>query len=349
MTAHSVYFTAPREVEVETAQVPDPGPEEVRVRSTVSAVSSGTELLIYRGEADPDLLADETIDSLSGSLSFPLQYGYAVVGTVTATGDEVEDGWLDTTVLAFHPHASHFTVPLADVVPLPADIAPETAAFLPNLETAVNFLLDGGPRIDERVAVYGQGVVGLLTTALLDRCPLDSLVTADLYEHRRRLSEALGADRSVDPDRTDPAEALREHAGTEAGPEPISDDDRRADLTYELSGNPEALNDAVETTGYHGRVVIGSWYGVKQATLDLGGRFHRSRIRLISSQVSTVDPPLRGRWDTSRRLATARRWLDRLELDPLITHRIPVEDAPAAYELLDRRPEEAVQVLLTYQ
>lgn len=349
MTGRSVYFTAPREIEVREGPVPDPAAGEVRVRSIVSAVSPGTELLIYRGEVDPDLPAGETLEALSGTLSFPLQYGYAVVGTVTATGDDVDEGWLDTTVLAFHPHASHFAVSLADVVPLPGDLPPETAAFLPNVETAVNFLLDGAPRIGERVAVFGQGVVGLLTTALLGRCPLDVLVTADRHERRRQLSETLGADRSVDPERADPAAALRDRVAAGPDGEHAVDDGGRADLTYELSGNPDALNAAVDVTGYHGRVVIGSWYGVKRATLDLGGRFHRSRIRLLSSQVSTVDPALRGRWSRPRRLATARRWLDRLDLERLITHRIPVEDAPDAYELLDRRPEDAVQVLFTYR
>lgn len=349
MTGRSVYFTAPRDIEVREEPVPEPDAGEVRVRSIVSAVSPGTELLIYRGEADPDLPADETLDTLLGTLSFPLQYGYAVVGTVTATGDDVGERWLDTPVLAFHPHASHFAVPLADVVPLPEDLDPETAAFLPNVETAINFLLDGSPLIGERVAVFGQGVVGLLTTALLGRCPLDVLVTADLYGRRRRFSESLGADRSIDPKQTDPAEAFRDHTDARPGVQQTSDGGRRADLTYELSGNPDALNEAVDVTGYHGRVVIGSWYGTKQVSLDLAGRFHRSRIRLISSQVSTVDPTLRGRWSKPRRLMTAQRWLNRLDLDRLITHRIPIEDAPEAYELLDHRPEETVQVLFTYQ
>jgi len=52
---------------------------------------------------------------------------------------------------------------------------------------------------------------------------------------------------------------------------------------------------------YSGRVVIGSWYGSKPVQLDLGGAFHRSRIRLISSQVSSLAPELSGRWDKSRR------------------------------------------------
>ncbi len=50
----------------------------------------------------------------------------------------------------------------------------------------------------------------------------------------------------------------------------------------------------------------------------------------------------------ARRLATAWRRLEGLETDRLVTHRVPITDAPEAYELLDERPDETVQVLLTY-
>jgi hypothetical protein len=69
------------------------------------------------------------------------------------------------------------------------------------------------------------------------------------------------------------------------------------DLTFELTGSPSALNDAIEHTAFSGRIVIGSWYGQKRAEIDLGGAFHRSRIKLIASQVSTISPELSGRWD----------------------------------------------------
>ena len=122
-----------------------------------------------------------------------------------------------------------------------------------------------------------------------------------------------------------------------------------ADLTYELSGNPAALDKAIAVTGFNGRVVIGSWYGQKQSCLDLGGRFHRSRIRLISSQVSTIAPEWTGRWTKHRRLQTAWQMLRQLKLSPLITHRFPFLRASEAYALLDKHPEESVQIILTYE
>ncbi|WP_254521570.1 zinc-dependent alcohol dehydrogenase [Natrinema caseinilyticum] len=354
MTAQSVYFTGPHQVEVRETAVADPGPNELAVAATVSAISSGTELLLYRGDVNPEIAADETLESLDGTFSYPFPYGYAVVGTVTAVGADVDPAWRDETVLAFHPHASEFVVGVDEVCVVPDDVSPAAAAFLPNVETAVNLVLDGNPRLGERAVVFGQGVVGLLTTALLAETPLSSLVTVDRYETRRRLSEAFGADRSLDPDDADPVAEIGESTTLPDRPESPSGrtdgerSPRRADLTYELSGNPAGLDAAIDATGFGGRVVVGSWYGSKTAELSLDGRFHRSRIRLISSQVSTIAPTLRGRWTVARRLATAWQRLEDIETDRLVTHRVPVANAPKAYSLLDERPDDAVQVLLTY-
>jgi threonine dehydrogenase-like Zn-dependent dehydrogenase len=210
------------------------------------------------------------------------------------------------------------------------------------METSINFIMDGGPVIGEQVAVFGQGVVGLLTTALLARLPLSSLITLDRHSLRRKKSLALGAQASLDPQSPDAAAhltSLLQKDSPYAG----------ADLTYELSGNPDALEKAIEITGFNGRVVIGSCYDQKQVGLDLRGRFHRSRIRLISSQVSTIAPEWTGRWTKPRRLQIAWQMLQHLKPAHLITHRFPLAKASQAYALLDQHPEEAIQVVLTYE
>ncbi len=121
-----------------------------------------------------------------------------------------------------------------------------------------------------------------------------------------------------------------------------------ADLTFELSGRPATLNDALALTGFSGRIVIGSWYGEKRAEIDLGGAFHRSRIKLIASQVSTLAPELSGRWDKARRFDTARKALERVKPEKWVTHRYSIEDAAKAYKLLDEAPQETIQVLIEY-
>ena len=337
----AVVFEAPRRVSVLEEDVGGPAANEVLVRTEVSGVSAGTELLIYRGEAPAELAAHETLPALPASLGFPLRYGYAAVGEVIETGAGVDRAWLGRRIVAFQPHHSRFNAAVAELHPVPEGIAPEDAAFLPNMETAVNLVMDGRPVIGERVAVLGQGVVGLLTTALLAAFPLDRLVTADRYPRRREASRGLGAGASLDPGEPEFAErlagALRD-GGTGGG----------ADLVYELSGDPAALDPALASAGFGGRVVIGSWYGTRRASLDLGGRFHRSRIRLITSQVSTLAPEWSARWSKARRLEVAWERIRRLRPSHLVTHHLPLAEAPAAYELLDRRPEEAIQVILDH-
>ena len=329
----AVYLTAPRKVEVREELLPSPAANQVVVETLVSAISPGTELLFYRGQAPTDIPVDETIVALAGDPRSPLKYGYSAVGRIIEIGDGVSDDWRGRLVFCFNPHESRFVAALTEVIPVPPALSPEEAAFLPNMETAVNFLMDGQPLIGERVAVFGQGVVGLLTTALLAQFPLARLVTLDRHGLRREKSLAVGAHASLDPADSGQLRELFQDG---------------ADLTYELSGSPAALDQAIGVTGFNGRVVVGSWYGQKPTRLNLGGRFHRSRIRLVSSQVSSIAPEWTGRWTKSRRLKVAWQMVEHVRPAQFITHRFPVERAALAYALLDNHPEQVIQVLLTY-
>jgi 2-desacetyl-2-hydroxyethyl bacteriochlorophyllide A dehydrogenase len=313
-------------------------PDQVRVSAIVSAISSGTEMLFYRGQAPADLPADASIAALASPPSYPIRYGYAAVGRVEAAGANVAPEWIGRLVFAFHPHESAFLARPDQLLPVPDGVTAEQAAFLPNMETAVNFLMDGAPSIGENVVVLGQGVVGLLTAGLLARMPLARLITFDRHALRRERSLALGAGAALDP--SEPGAFQRALD--------LLDGQDGADLAYELTGDPGALNDAIRLTGHAGRIVIGSWYGQKRAEIDLGGRFHRSRIRLMSSQVSTVDPAWSGRWSKARRLDTAWAMIRLVQPERLVTHRVAVCDAAQAYAMLDQQPEQALQVMVTY-
>ncbi|MCZ7668829.1 MAG: hypothetical protein M5U34_17320 [Chloroflexi bacterium] len=146
-------------------------PDEILVQTAVSAISPGTEMLLYRGQMPSDMALDDTITALDGVITYPLKYGYAAVGQVVENGQGCCDGVARRFVFAFNPHESHFITKPGDMLPLPDGMEPETAVFLPNMETAVSFVMDGRPVIGERVAVFGQGVVGLLTTSLLAQFP----------------------------------------------------------------------------------------------------------------------------------------------------------------------------------
>lgn len=309
------------------------------VETICSAVSAGTEMLIFQGRFPRDLEADSIIPTLRGGFKYPLAYGYASAGIVRETGKQVDSSWRDKFVFAFQPHTSHFVTTPDSLIPIPDSLSPQTACFLPNMETAVNLVQDGAPLLGERVLVLGQGVVGLLAASLLQEFPLELLVTADPYELRRQTlriesqTSKVSGHISMDPGASD----FREQV--------IFVLKQGADLTYELSGNPSALNDAVALTLFSGRIVIGSWYGEKQVEVNLGGAFHRSRIRLVSSQVSSISPELSGRWDKKRRFDVAWKALERIKPEKWITHRFKLEKAAEAYRLLDENPQDAIQVI----
>lgn len=201
------------------------------------------------------------------------------------------------------------------------------------METAVNLVQDGAPILGERVLVLGQGVVGLLTASLLSEFPLENLTAVDGIEMRRRELKVESG-------------KLRVKSLTPADLRPSTFDS--FDLVFELTGSPAALNTAIEHTTFSGRIVIGSWYGQKRAEIDLGGSFHRSRIRLISSQVSSISPELSGRWDKPRRFDVAWQALERIQPQKWVTHRFSIDEAGKAYQLLDEHPQETIQVIFEY-
>jgi threonine dehydrogenase-like Zn-dependent dehydrogenase len=304
-------------------------------------------MLVYRGEA-PDAAADPGIDALSGCLSFPIAYGYAAVGTVVAVGSSVDPDWIGTRVFSFQPHTSHFTAPVDRVVPLPSAVSFADGALIPSVETAVTLLMDARPMIGERVVVFGQGIIGLLVTQFLHSYPLSGLYTVEPVASRRRASESAGATKSFAPDAVGGELASRldvtQSDAADAGDGPYEG----ADLVLETSGRPEALDAAVSIAGFDARIIVGSWYGTKTADLDLGGRFHRSRISIRSSQVSTLSPDVRGRWNTDRRLDTVLDLLEELEPGRLITDEYPPSEAPSLYRRLDQEGGALLQPVFRY-
>jgi len=325
--AKTLFFTAPKQVEVRETVLPPLQDDEVLVETVCSAISAGTEMLIYRGEFPQ--LADAH-DVVSSELKYPLAYGYACVGVVREIGKLAHSEWEGKLVFSFQPHTSHFVAKLETLFPIPYSLSPANACFLPNMETAVNLVQDGAPILGERVLVLGQGTVGLLTASLLSEFPLDNLTVVDSIELRRNALRVKGQKSKV-----------RNLAPNDLQPSTF-------DLVYELTGSPAALNTAIEHTAFSGRIVIGSWYGQKRAEIDLGGSFHRSRIKLISSQVSTISPELSGRWDKSRRFEVAWKALERIQPQKWITHRFSLDDAAEAYQLLDENPQETIQVVFEY-
>ena len=193
MSSTALYFTGPETVERRPLSV-EAAPDEVVVETDASAISAGTELLVYHDAVPDDMQVDESIEAFDGEFEYPLRYGYAAAGTVVETGAAADDAWLDRSVFCFRPHQTRFAADPADLVALPEAVSPAHGALLPTVETATNLVLDSEPRLGESVVVFGAGVVGLCTTRLLSAFPLSDLTVVEPISDRRAAATAMGAD-----------------------------------------------------------------------------------------------------------------------------------------------------------
>jgi len=356
-TARVLVLTGPRQLEYIEIDMPEPGPGEILVRTIASGISHGTEMNVYRGVApqwrrtyDRNLRLFQPVEELAAPpkrgyytpadthWGYPLAYGYANVGRVIAVGAGVASVPVGSIVFGYQPHQTLYVAPADSVVVLPEDIAdPVHGVLFASLNTAYNGVLDTDVRIDDTVVVFGQGVVGLLVTSYLRRMRGRRIITVDGLEPRRRLSLGVGADEVLDPAADDVALEVRKRTGG-----------RGADVTIEVSGSYHALQEAIRTAAPDTTVVAMSWYGGTGGALALSDEFHHNRITIKSSQVGGVDPALSATHGLPRRMQHVLHSFGYLDLEPLISSRLPFEDAARGYELIDSRDPNVTQVVLTY-
>jgi threonine dehydrogenase-like Zn-dependent dehydrogenase len=313
--ARALFHTAPRCVEIREVPAPRPAAGEVLVRTLCSGISGGTERLVYRGEVPADLPLDETIEALGGTFSYPFAYGYACVGEVAESGQ---------AVFAFHPHQDVFAARAGDLIPLPA-IDPASATLFPLVETALQVTLDAGTGYRDRVVVLGAGVLGLLTSLLLERSGWRPLL-AEPQAWRRTLASSLGA--------------------ATAAPEELAG--QKVPLVIDASGNPDAPAMALNMLAHEGTLLIASWFGTRPVVLPLGGAFHRRRLIIRSTQVSTVPARLSGTWTRSRRRRETAELLAGLPLAQLCTHVFAFGEAARAFRAVDEEIPGLMHAVLAY-
>jgi 2-desacetyl-2-hydroxyethyl bacteriochlorophyllide A dehydrogenase len=305
--SRACWVEAPGRAGLRRAALAAPGPAEVLVRALHSGISRGTELLVYRGEVPESEYERMRAPFQEGSFPAPLKYGYASVGIV----EQGPPALLGRTVFCLYPHQTRYVVPAEAVHPLPDGLPPARAVLAANMETAVNALWDAAPRVGDRIAVVGAGVVGLLAAWLAGRMPGCEVEVIDTNPERRAVAERLGL--------------------VFASPQRARPD---ADLVIHASGNAEGLATALRLAAFEATVLEMSWYGRQAITLPLGEAFHSRRLTLKSSQVGQVAPSQRARWSHGRRLALALALLRDPALDALVTDAAPFDELPAVLERL---------------
>lgn len=329
MRARSLWFVGPRRVEIRPVELDGDDPARPVIRTVVSGISTGTELLAYRGEIDPSVPLDDALGALGGTFAFPFRYGYSCVGRVERPSPSFPEG---ASVFAFHPHQDFIAVDPADAI-LVDGIEPHAATMLPLVETALQVSMDAGAGPGEVVVVAGLGVVGLLTSLLLQRSGADVMGIEPRLD-RRKLANDLGVV-AIEPGEI--ADAVDERT-----------DGAGADLAIEASGRPDALAAALGLLRHEGLALVASWYGTRRVELPLGGPFHRRRLTIRSTQVSTIPAVRSGRWDRARRLRVARDLLPSLPLDAIGSKAFPFERASDAFEALDRGEPGVAHATLVY-
>jgi len=301
-TAQACWLAQPGRAELRTEPLPAPGRGEVRVRSLHSAISRGTETLVFRGEVPASEFERMRAPFQAGTFPAPVKYGYSSVGVVEQGPDDLRG----RPVFCLFPHQTHYVVPAEAVHALPADVPPARAVLAANLETAVNALWDAAPRLGDRIAVVGGGVVGLLVAWLAGRLPGCRVQVVDTQPARRAVAAHLGVDF-----------ALPDAAGADA------------DLVIHASGRPQGLATALQLAAFEATVLELSWYGEQPVSVPLGAAFHSRRLTLKSSQVGQVAAAQRSRWSHRRRMGLALALLADPALDALITDTAPFAALPA--------------------
>jgi len=303
----ALWYVAPGQAALRDEMTPVPGPGEVLVQTRYSALSRGTESLVFRGAVPASEHARMRAPFQAGAFPFPVKYGYAAVGTVTAGPDDL----VGRAVFVLHPHQSAFVVPAEAVVALPAGVPLRRAVLAANMETALNALWDAAVLPGSRVAVIGAGTVGALVAWLAGHVAGAQVTAVDVRPERAAILSALGVGFAV------PGNAPAD-----------------CDLVFHASATPEGLATAVAAAGDEATIVELSWYGDRAVMAALGGAFHSRRLRLIASQVGGVAPSMRARWPHRRRLAQAMALLVDARLDALLEPDVPFEDLPAALPAL---------------
>ena len=342
-----VTFEGPREVSVREYEEPPLGQGEVRLKTLFSGISAGTEMTAYRGSNpylakrwEPDrrlFIKGET------SLKYPVEgWGYEEVGEVAEVGPDVTMVHPGDLVYGTWGHRSTKVVDedWAAARRLPPAVDPVIGVFSRIGAIALNAVLDADVHVGEYVAVFGQGVPGLIA-AQLARLNGGTVIAIDGIPKRLELARELGAPHVVDFNEKSPAEEIKRLS-----------EGRGADVSVEISGSYPALHEAIRSTAYNSKVVSAGFFQGEGTGLSLGEEFHHNRIRVVCSQISGLNPALDHRWSVERleRTVMSLAAEGRISLEPLVTHVFDADDAHEAFSLLDQRPApgEVVQAVIKF-
>lgn len=316
MDERAFWVVAPGQGEIRSTPSQPTKTGEVLVETRASGISRGTEAIVFRGGVPASQYGDMRCPFQEGEFPAPVKYGYASVGVADNFG----------RVFCLHPHQDRYAVPSESVVPVPDDVPDRRAVLGANMETTVNALWDAAPRVGDRIAVVGGGVVGCLFATLASRIPGTRVQLVDINPARRAIAERLGVEFAL--------------------PQSATGD---ADIVVHASGAPGGLSTALGLAGFEALVLEMSWYGDTLVPAPLGEAFHSRRLTLRSSQVGSVATSRRARRSYRDRLILALDLLRDPDFDCLVTDESRFDDLPDTMSRLANNPGETLCHVVLYE
>jgi len=308
-------------VRVEACPMPAPGAGEVLIRTRATLVSTGTELTALMADYPPG-------STWEAMFPFPVRPGYDNVGEVVALGEGVEPAWLGRRVASLQPHARFVVAAADDCRPVPDEVSDEQASFSTIAEIVMNGVRRSRLTWGEAVVVVGAGLLGQLTARLCLLAGAAVVVVVDVAPARLAFLPDDPRLHRVGPAFGDVGELVREVTRG-----------RMADVVFEVTGDPGVVAEQISLLREQGRlVVLSSPRG--PSTIDLHDHCMRPSISIVGAhnfshpQTATPADP----WAPTRH---AEQFFDLvrfglLDVDRLISDRLPARAAPALYERLMR-------------
>jgi hypothetical protein len=319
--AQALWYVGPGRAEIRAERVPPLSHGEMRLRAVASALSRGTERLVFSGRVPESEFERMRAPFMDGAFPFPVKYGYAMVARI----EEGRAALKGRLCFSLYPHQTVFNLPEQNIVLLPQSLPPERAVLAANMETALNAVWDAAPGPADRIAIVGAGVVGSLCAWLCARLPGAEVTLVDVDPGRAEIAGALGAGFALPFDANGDCDVVIHASATAAG-----------------------LATALRLAGDEAAVIELSWYGSTEIAVSLGEAFHSRRLRLVSSQVGQVAPSHRPRWPHGRRLAAALGLLGDAALDALIAPPIDFRDLPVRLPRVLAAPGSVLCPLIRY-
>ena len=356
---------------VEEVPLPTPRAGMALVKTEASLVSAGTERMVVefaekslvgKARSRPDLVRQvidkmqregvlPTVQAAFNRLDQPMALGYSSAGTIVELGANMDGFRVGQRVACagggYAVHAEYNVVPRNLLTPLPDDVDFESAAFTTLGAIALHGFRLAEPQLGETVAVIGMGLLGLLTAQIAAAAGC-RVLGIDVAPERIELASSLGLQACLRDGAEDSAQAFTANRGFD---NVIICADTSSNDPVELAGEIARDRANVVATGAVGLTFPRKIYYEKELSFINSRSYGPGRYDSSYEENGQDYPFGYIRWTEGRNFEAVVDLLSsrKLKVQPLITHRFPIEKATEAYEVITGKKEEPfLGVLLRY-